>query len=150
MTKLRYYQLTIALLIGLNLFTCFFLWPRQHSPHGRPPKNLLVDHLDVSGKKRTVILKLQEVHFERKEQLIDKNHYLHLRLFHLAQLKNVDTMLRNKYLLEIGAIQQKIDKETFDYFRSVNRLCNEAQKKKLREMLQRVFVHPNGHPPKKH
>jgi hypothetical protein len=92
---------------------------------------------------------MQEAHFGRKEQLMDENHRLHLRLYHLARLNNVDTVLRNHYLLEIGTIQQKIDKETFDYFRSVNRLCNEEQKKKLGEMLQRVFVHPNGHPPKK-
>jgi hypothetical protein len=149
MTKLRYYQLIIGLLIGLNIFTCFFLWPRHHSPHGRPPKDLLVDHLNVTGKKRTLILNMQEAHFGRKEQLMDENHRLHLRLYHLARLNNVDTVLRNHYLLEIGTIQQKIDKETFDYFRSVNRLCNEEQKKKLGEMLQRVFVHPNGHPPKK-
>ncbi len=149
MTKLRYYQLIIVLLIGLNVFTCFFLWPSHHPPHGRPPKNLLVNHLDVTGKKRTAILKLQEAHFGRKEGLVAENHRLHLRLFHLARLNKVDTTLRNQYLHEIGTIQQKIDKETFDYFRSVNRLCNEEERKKLGEMLKRVFVHPNGHPPKK-
>ena len=149
MTKLRYYQLVVGILIGFNLITCFFLWPKQHHPYGRPPKNVLVDHLGLSGKIRSEVLKMQASHFERKEKLIFKNHRMHLHLFHLAKQTNLDNLLRDKYLRKIGDIQQNIDRETFEYFRAVNNLCNKEQKEKLKEMLRRVFLNPTGQPPKK-
>ncbi len=149
MKTTRFYKLTILALLLLNMATLFFLW-RGAKHHGPPERNQLVEHLALEGDVRAKVLLLQDDHFKRKGQLVDRSRKMHEQLLtYFSHPEKNDSKVVSKKIDQIVENQREIEQMTFDYFKEVSSYCNSEQKELLSELIRDVLKHAGGPPPKK-
>lgn len=147
MKTLRFYKLATLSLLLLNAITLFFLW-NGPGHHGRPERNELVEHLGIEGTAREKILTLQDDHFKRKGELMDKSRRLHEELFSYFNNACKDSSAVAAKIDQIVENQRNIEQMTFDYFKQISSFCSEEQKKELGELLHELLRRSAG-PPKR-
>jgi hypothetical protein len=151
MKTTRFYKLLILVLVILNITTVFFLW--KSSKHGPPhgPRKSLVEVLELKGNKASQIKNLEEIHFRDKDALMEKSRRLHENLFKSFNDATKDSADISMLIDKIVENQREIEQMTFDYFKSVNALCNNGQKEKLHEVIHDALARmgiPPPHPKK--
>jgi Spy/CpxP family protein refolding chaperone len=148
MKTLRFYKILVVVLILINAVTLYFMFT-AHRPHGRPGKTQLVDNLGITGANREKIIQLQEDHFIRKDQLINKGRDLHEKLFRSFNDPSKDTAEVAAIIDDIVENQRETEQMTFDHFKDVNALCDPQQQKELQKLLQELLRRAGGPPPPK-
>jgi hypothetical protein len=148
MKTLQFYKFLVVVLVLVNATTLFFLW-KGHSPHGRPDRNQLVEHLGLEGNKKEQVLKLQDTHFKLKDALVNKSRQLHEDMFTVFNDASKDSLDVQKKIDQIVENQREIELMTFEYFKKVDALCNKSQKQQLKELIHQVLRQPVGPPVKK-
>ncbi|MES2800380.1 MAG: hypothetical protein V4638_10230 [Bacteroidota bacterium] len=147
MKSIRFYKILVLILIVLNLSTVYFLYSGAKH-HGPPDKNELINLLQLTGTKKITIVALQDQHFKKKHQLMQKSRNLHEELF--QSFNKTDTNTAHAIINNIVENQREIEQMTFDYFQEVNSLCTPSQQVKLQKLLHEVLKRAGGpHPPRK-
>jgi|GEM_PF-4383082 len=147
MKRERIYVVSIVVLILLNGWLLFCLLRAEHAPHQKPPK--LTSWLNFEGDLRSKIDALERNHFERKDKLMEQNFRLHNDLVELVVSDQVNDSLLQQKLLEIGQLQQDIERMTAYYFKEIYSFCSADQRQKFKHEIKRV-LNRMGAPPKRH
>lgn len=137
-------NILLSLLTGVLLLNgvAIFFWQRDsrsEHQHKRPPK--ITDVLNFSGDKEKMVDKLENEHFQQKDDLIAKQKSLRKELF-LAE----NTPNRKDSLIQlIGTNQKAIESITLSYFTSIRKVCSEKQQKELNKLIEKMIQGPPHH-----
>lgn len=132
MKQVKFYKLVILLLVGLNAVTLYFLWTSTDDKRGgRPHRKSLVTVLDLKGNAKTTIAQLEKEHFHEKDSLINSSRKLHEQLFQYFGDATKDSTSIATLIDKIVENQRYTEQMTFDYFKSVSRLCTKKQRVEL-------------------
>lgn len=138
----------LSLLIGVLLLNgvAIFLWQRDSRSglqHKRPPKITAV--LNFSGEQERIVDKLENEHFQQKDDLIAKQKSLRKELFLVDNSPN-----RKDSLIQlIGTNQKAIESMTLSYFNSIRKICSESQQEELNKLIEKMIQGPPHHHRKK-
>jgi Spy/CpxP family protein refolding chaperone len=109
----------------------------------------LIEQLELSGKKKDLILRLQDAHFQKKDALMKRNRTLHERLFQSFNDPKKDRNAIASLIDDIVENQREIEQMTFDYFKKIDSLCTPEQRIKLQNTIHKVLSRVGGPPPRK-
>ncbi len=147
MNSTRFYKVTIALLVVINLTTLAYLWftrPPMPPHPGEHPE--LTNDLGISGDAKRKVDALEVRHHKEKRALLDKDHALHETYFSMiGSGESTDSILA-----EIQANNKNIEEMTFDFFDQVAGYCTEEQKARLKEIISRRLPRMGPPPPPRH
>lgn len=150
MKTVKFYKIVVISLFILNGVTLFFLLNPSRGRHpGHPNKMDLLEQLELSGKKKEQIIRLQDAHFQAKDKLMNRNRTLHERLFHSFNDPKKDSSAIALLINDIVENQREIEQMTFDYFKKIDALCTPEQKVKLQNTIHKVLSRVGGPPPRK-
>ena len=150
MKTIKFYKSALLALFILNCVTVFFLWNSTIDHHrGHPNKMDLLEQLELSGKKKDQIIRLQDAHFQVKDALMNRNRTLHERLFHSFNDPKKDSSAITLLINDIVENQREIEQMTFDYFKKIDSLCTPEQRIKLQNTIHKVLSRVGGPPPRK-
>lgn len=150
MKTVKFYKIVVISLFILNGVTLFFLLNPSRDRHpGHPNKMDLLEQLELSGKKKEQIIRLQDAHFQAKDKLMNRNRTLHERLFHSFNDPKKDSSAIALLINDIVENQREIEQMTFDYFKKIDALCTPEQKVKLQNTIHKVLSRVGGPPPRK-
>ena len=150
MKTARFYKILIIILVLINVTTVFFLWrsPGHMPPHG--PRKSLVEILELKGEKAQKIKQLEDTHFHDKDALIDKSRKLHEQLFRSFNDPSKDSLDIQNLIDRIVENQRETEQMTFDYFKSIDALCDPKQKGQLQDVIHHALGRMGMPPPPKH
>ena len=150
MKTVKFYKIVVVILFILNGVTLFFLLnPNCFGHPGHPNKMDLIEQLELSGKKKEQLIRLQDAHFQAKDILMKRNRTLHERLFHSFNDPKKDSSAIALLINDIVENQREIEQMTFDYFKKIDALCTPEQKVKLQNTIHKVLSRVGGPPPRK-
>jgi hypothetical protein len=145
MKKLRLFQFISFFLMVINLVLVFLFWNARMHSCGRPPRKDITEVLNMTGRKQTIVRKLQETHFKTKDQLMNRSRVLHEQLFQSFN----DSSQNSAVLIDkIMMNQREIEVMTYNYFKEISRFCNEEQLIKLTEVIHEALKRLSGPPPR--
>lgn len=140
----KFYKLIITALVIINLGTLAFFWLSKppHPPKaGEGPK--LSEQLELRGEAKSKVDALEKEHHKTKKVLMHKDRQLHQKLFEcVGEEKDVEPILN-----ELNENKEEIERMTFEFFDAVASHCDDQQKKKLRDDLQKRLHNLFGPPP---
>jgi hypothetical protein len=143
----RFYKLIIIALVALNIGTLayFQLSKPPHPP--RPGEIILSSKLELKGKAKSQVNALEKEHHRKKKKLVHRDHDLHKKLFNRIGTEKPTHDLLN----QIDKNKEEIESMTFIFFDEVAEFCNEKQKKKLIEFVQKRLnrIRPGPPPPRR-
>jgi len=143
----RFYKLIIIALVALNIGTLayFQLTKPPHPP--RPGELILSSKLQLKDDSKSKVDALEKQHHKDKKVLIHRDHGLHRKLFNRIGSGQPTYDL----LSQINKNKEEIESMTFIFFDDVAEFCNEKQKKKLIEFVQKRLnrIRPGPPPPRR-
>jgi len=149
MKQFKFYKLVILLLVGLNAVTLYFLWTSSDGRRGEQHRKSLVTVLDLKGDAKTAISQLEKDHFHQKDSLIKSSRKLHENLFQYFSDETKDSVAIAALINKIVENQRFTEQMTFDYFKSISRLCTEKQRVKLNHAIH-FAIRGMGNGPRPH
>lgn len=143
MNALRFYKVTIAILVVINITTLVFLWwsrPPMPPPHPGGKPQLAVE-IGLTGSDKSKVDALEKEHHKLKRALMRKDRALHEAYFEcIGTEQDSDSIL---VLLQEN--KREIEEMTFDFFDEVAGYCNADQKESLREFINTRLVQMGHH-----
>ena len=122
----------ILVIINIGLITFIFL---PHRPHERPR---IVNILNIEDARANDINRKELLHFKMKEKLIDNSKKLRAKLL-LSFENELPESQADSILKLISANQYELDKMTYLYFKDINSLCSEKERKQLNGFFTRIL-----------
>ena len=119
-------------IINIGLITIIFL---PHRPHERPR---IVNILNIEDARANDINRKELLHFKMKEKLIDNSKKLRAKLL-LSFENELPESQADSILKLISANQYELDKMTYLYFKDINSLCSEKERKQLNGFFTRIL-----------
>ena len=143
----RFYKLIIIALVALNIGTLAYF---QLSKPPHPPKLgeiILSSKLELKDDAKSKVDALEKQHHKDKKVLIHRDHDLHRKLFNRLGSGQPTHDLLN----QINKNKEEIESMTFIFFDDVTEYCNEKQKKKLIQFVQKRLnkIRPGPPPPRR-
>ena len=153
-SKYNWLVIAVILLAFVNLASLGFIWFQNQNKNDRlpPPKDardFLVNELKLNEKQVRQFDSLRKIHFEEMNKNRENMRWLKDSFF--DQLKTETTVASDSLAKQIGAMQTKIDLNTFHHFRELRKICTGEQKEKFDNIIQDVLRSmgrgPQGEPP---
>lgn len=146
----RLYKWVIVLLVLINGTLLYLYWSKPSPPEHRPYKRKSITiMLGMTGSDKQEVLKLEKVHFHRKDSLIRRGVQLHQELFRSFDNPKQDSADVSRVIDKIVENQREMEQMTFDHFKAISTYCNAEQKRKLKKGIYRVLQQMTPHPPGK-
>jgi hypothetical protein len=132
--KMKKYKVIIwaLVIINIGLITFMFL---QHRPHQRPR---IANILNIEDARKSDINRKELIHFNKKKKLMDKSRNLRAKLL-LSFENELPESQADSILQLISANQYELDKMTYLFFKDINSLCSEKERKQLNDFFTRVL-----------
>ena len=148
----RLYKWVIVLLVLINGALLYLYWSKPSEPEHRPPhkRKSITIMLEMTGSDKQEVLKLEKVHFHRKDSLIRRGVTLHQALFRSFDDPKQDSADVAHVIDKIVENQREMEQMTFDHFKAISNYCNAEQKRKLKKGIYRVLQQMTMRPPRKH
>jgi hypothetical protein len=149
MKSVRFYKLTILLLILINIIVLSIMWfhrPPRHQFHkGKPP---ISEIISLTGQAKITVDSLERKHHQDKRAMIRLDQELHHQLFNAIGDKKHPVALKNK----LDANKSNIVQMTFEFFNEVSNNCTDNQKIHLKEFIKKKIqtVHRPQMGPRRH
>ncbi len=139
----RFYKLIIIALVAMNIGTLayFQLTKPPHPP--KPNHGDLGRQLKLKDDSKSKVDALEKQHHKDKKVLIHRDHDLHRKLFNRIGTDKPTHVLLN----QIAKNKEEIESMTFIFFDDVAEYCNEKQKKKLIQFVQKRLNRIRPGPP---
>lgn len=142
----------ISILIMANIATLAFFWIGHFkNQKENSPKEFLSKNLNFSKSQKNAYFKLAKEHNESAKIIRDQIKIDKESLFQLLKSDTINDSIRNDKALKVSMSIQSLDILTFEHFRKVRALCNEEQKSKFDELIQKMVSAVNqfqkGPPP---
>lgn len=147
----KLYKWVIVLLVLINGALLYLYWSKPAPPEHRPPhkRKSITIMLEMTGSDKQQVLKLEDIHFHRKDSLIRRGMHLHQELFRSFDNPKQDSSDIAAVIDKIVENQREMEQMTFDHFKAISQYCNPAQKRKLKKGIYRVLQQMTPHPPAK-
>ena len=131
---MKKYKVIIGILVIINIgLITFMVLP--HRPHERPR---IVNILNIEDARANEINRKELLHFKMKEKLIDNSKKLRAKLL-LSFENELPESQADSILKLISANQYQLDKMTYLYFKDINSLCSEKERKQLNGFFTRIL-----------
>ena len=131
---MKKYKVIIGILVIINIgLITFMVLP--HRPHERPR---IVNILNIEDARANEINRKELLHFKMKEKLIDNSKKLRAKLL-LSFENELPESQADSILKLISANQYELDKMTYLYFKDINSLCSEKERKQLNGFFTRIL-----------
>ena len=145
MKSSRFYKISIAVLIVLNIGILSFFWFNKPPKHGPPTP--IVEIISFAPNVEAQISGLEQEHHIQKRKMMDKSRDLHQEFY--SDMNRTEEE-KKQFLEQIGTLQMEIDEMTYTFFQDILHLCNEEQKLELNKIVQGAIQHFDGpKPPRK-
>lgn len=129
----------ISILIIANIATLAFFWIGHFkNQKENSPKEFLSKKLNFSKSQKNAYFKLAKEHNESAKTIRDQIKIDKESLFQLLKSDTINDSVRNDKALKVSMSIQSLDILTFEHFRKVRALCNEEQKPKFDEVIQKM------------
>ena len=152
----RYLGMIIILLVVLNLGTITMLWLGK--PSARPPfanrknpvmeknriQHILKDELGFDHDQAEKFLQLRHEQMETVRKLNQQIQETKRQMFDEVLKDNPRPTLSDSLLKITQDKQAQIERQTYNYFLDIKKLCNPEQSKKLQILMHDIFI---PHPP---
>jgi hypothetical protein len=149
--KSKLFIFIIILFLIVNTIFTTVLWfriNRQENLHGPRSRQKMGEQLfEKLGFDSTQIIKYNALvsdHFEKMDQLKEREHQAKDNFFSLINLDTVNEQEILKLAHESALINETIDTLTLNHFRRVKSICNPAQQEKLGSLFSELFLRPKG------
>ncbi len=141
--------LTILLLflMVMNGILLFMVVNEPEKRHG-PPRNFIADHLDFNEEQMAKFMEFDEDHHRRMRRIDDRfrrsKEMLFSKLGSDVSQKELDSLTEL-----MGVLSQEREVEVFRYFNTIGKICDDKQKRKLKEIVSGALGRgrPGGRPP---
>ena len=131
---MKKYKVIIGILVIINIgLITFMVLP--HRPHERPR---IANILNIEDARANDINQKELLHFKMKEKLIDNSKKLRAKLL-LSFENELPESQADSILKLISANQYELDKMTYLYFKDINSLCSEKERKQLNGFFTRIL-----------
>ena len=131
---MKKYKVIIGILVIINIgLITFMVLP--HRPHERPR---IANILNIEDARANDINQKELLHFKMKEKLIDNSKKLRAKLL-LSFENELPESQADSILKLISANQYQLDKMTYLYFKDINSLCSEKERKQLNGFFTRIL-----------
>jgi hypothetical protein len=154
-SKQRFINLTILVLVLLNMATIAFFW-FSRPPFGKAmPENrqiiekFLIEKLHFTPEQQHRFQQLKEEHQHQTRQIREELRPLKDSFFSHLEDKNLPQHALDSLSMLIGKKSAELDLVTFEHFRAVRNICNDEQKVTFDELIQEVLRMTAPHPPDK-
>lgn len=142
----------IAILLFANIATLSFFWIGHFiNQKENSPKEFLSKNLNFSDSQKNAYFILAKEHNESAKIIRDQIKIDKESLFQLLKSDTINDSIRNDKALKVSMSIQSLDILTFEHFKKVRALCNEEQKSKFDELIQKMVSAVNqfqkGPPP---
>ena len=131
---MKKYKVIIWILVTINIGLISFMF-LQHRPHQRPR---IVNILNIEDARANEINRKELLHIKMKEKLIDNSKKLRAKLL-LSFENELPESQADSILKLISANQYQLDKMTYLYFKDINSLCSEKERKQLNGFFTRIL-----------
>ena len=131
---MKKYKVIIWILVTINIGLISFMF-LQHRPHERPR---IVNILNIEDTRANEINRKELLHIKMKEKLIDNSKKLRAKLL-LSFENELPESQADSILKLISANQYELDKMTYLYFKDINSLCSEKERKQLNGFFTRIL-----------
>jgi periplasmic protein CpxP/Spy len=129
------------LLAVLNLTFLAYIWfersDRKRPDAPKDARDYLVRELNLNVAQQRHFDSLRQGHFEQMQR--DREEMRKLKDAFFGQLKNAGDTIPAALAQEIGAVQARIDLNTFHHFAALRRICTDEQQKKFDDIIQNVL-----------
>jgi periplasmic protein CpxP/Spy len=134
----------IGVLILANIATLtFFSVGHLINQRNNSPKEFLAKKLNFSSNQKNAYFKLAKEHNESAQTIREQIKLEKETLFQLLKSENINDSIRNEMAFRVSKSIQSLDILTFEHFRKVRTICNEEQKPKFDEIIQKMVTAVN-------
>ena len=134
----------IGVLILANIATLTFFWVGHLiNQRNNSPKEFLAKKLNFSSNQKNAYFKLAKEHNESAQTIREQIKLEKETLFQLLKSENINDSIRNEMAFRVSKSIQSLDILTFEHFRKVRTICNEEQKPKFDEIIQKMVTAVN-------
>jgi len=146
MKKNTLLYILIILLVGFNgyFIATQFKKPPRNKPGG--PEVFIAKELNFDEAQMAEFDALLTPHETKMKEIRHQKRRLKDQLFEMMFHKDVPQSAVDSILVEIGRNEQERDRQVFDHFREVRKICNESQRRKFEKIVVGA-LHRNGPPP---
>ncbi|MFT6166482.1 MAG: hypothetical protein ACJAV5_000142 [Vicingaceae bacterium] len=139
MNKNKFYVIVIVGLLISNGMLVFFMTQKEHreKPH-HSPKEIVIDRLDLDEAQIKNYLELVSVHREATNELMKGIRAKRSLLYELLTASGSTTKV-DSTVINIGQLQQELERLNFNHFQDIQLLCNANQLQAF-EDLSREFA----------
>lgn len=145
MKSTKFYKILSIVLLILNIGTLVFFYVTKPPHPPRPGEHRLSDQIALTGDSKKKVDALEKRHHRDKRDLMQQDMKLHKQLYGKLNSEQSDEIL-----VKINTNRLQIEKMTYDFFSDVAQHCNNSQRKKLNELIDKSLRRIIGAPPKKH
>lgn len=132
MEKLKFYKITIAILLLLNVGTLFFLWShRPPSSEARGPFQFLVKATGMDETQQTAYRSLRDTHRESMQAFRKQNGQIRSQMFELLKEYPANDPTVTQLLDSLASVKREEEILTYEHFRQVRALCRPDQQLKF-------------------
>ncbi|MCX6306780.1 MAG: Spy/CpxP family protein refolding chaperone [Bacteroidetes bacterium] len=150
MNNIRFYKITIIILVMVNLGTLAFLWFGRPRPGQMPVSGeaaeYLIDELKLTPGQQDQFGKLRKEHRGKLSLLQAEDRRLHDLFFESLFLIPADTLTVNVLADSMAGLRRQMELLTFEHFRQLRLLLTEEQSRKFHQVfnqaLERVMPLP--------
>ena len=156
-SKFNWLAIAVILLAAINLVFLGYIWLERKDEtktiqQPKDARDYLVKELRLNETQQQQFDSLRKGHFEQMKN--DREETKRWKDAFFGKLKDGNGSGDNSIAQQIGALQAKIDLNTFQHFASLRNICTEEQKKRFDEIIEEVLRNmgrgpgrPDGPPP---
>lgn len=145
MENLKFYKITIALLLLLNIGTLTFLWTHRPPGGGAGPFMFLVKATNMDEAQKGAYEQLRTEHRAQMNGFRENNSLLRGKLFELLVTQDAKAPEVQQMIDSIASNRRQEEITTFEHFRKVRGLCRPDQQLKFDAAIGEA-VQPLGPP----
>ena len=148
--KSRIIFLVVVVLLIANTILTSIMWLKMnrnlhgHQRFSPPPERgaFIIDELGFDSMQTLQFRKISDEHFKKLDELKEKEHQLKDKFFSLFKSDTASKEIVLYYASQSANIQMSIDTLNYTNFQRIRAICNEEQKLKFFEIIQRIFMSP--------
>ncbi|MEI6435562.1 MAG: hypothetical protein WCP32_12005 [Bacteroidota bacterium] len=151
MNNIRFLKTVIIILILLNIGTLTFLWMGRtkfaFNQSNRDSAGFLIRELNLTSGQQNQFGKLRQIHLEQLDILRENDRKLHDRFFDALFLPAPDTLTASKLADTLSIVRKEMEMLTFRHFLELQKLLNDNQKMRFRQVFRGALEHVMPPPP---
>lgn len=157
LSKQKYTNLLIIILVVMNVASLSFIWYKQLKPPPAPPappppgrehvNNFLESELNLTPAQQKQFTEIRKEHAEKTRPMKQKMDRLRRQILQESFSDKPDTEKINLLAEKIGETQKNYERFLSEHFRNLNAACSAEQKEKLKKIFMTSLIPP---PPPPH